>query len=112
MVAARRNRRLLLPLPFGVTRHPKTVINRFEMAPPPGKARRGARGVNYQPLVGTERFSYRSGSKSRIYIILRSREVVKMTAEIQLLFEKKFTNKKPSKRGLKIIYSVSLQWTR
>ena len=24
----------LLPLPCGVTRHPKTVINRFEMAPP------------------------------------------------------------------------------
>ena len=28
----------LLPLPCGVTRHPKTVINRFEMAPPLGKA--------------------------------------------------------------------------
>ena len=32
----------LLPLPCGVTRHPKTVINRFEMAPPRRKAFVGA----------------------------------------------------------------------
>ena len=34
MVAVRRNRRLLLPLPCGVTRHSKTIINCFETAYP------------------------------------------------------------------------------
>ncbi len=38
MVDARHNHRLFLHLPCGVTRHLKTVINRFEMAHPLGKA--------------------------------------------------------------------------
>ena len=39
MVDARHNHRLFLHLPCGVTRHLKTVINRFEMAHPLGKAK-------------------------------------------------------------------------
>ena len=42
----------LLPLPCGVTRHPKTVINRFEMAPPLGKARGERRTTDGRPYHG------------------------------------------------------------
>ena len=52
MVAALRNRRLLLPLPCGVTRHSKTIINCFETASPLGKAgERTAAGASPRPTV-------------------------------------------------------------
>ena len=42
----------LLQLPCGVTRHPKTVINRFEMAPPKGKVYYTAFGMVGDDILG------------------------------------------------------------